>query len=390
MYLRTSTKNGALRMRTVREIAEDIGVSPRAILSKIKRETGDLPRGYNKNSRVTPGQEKKIREWFKTDVNNARSHQLRLIKRVAILFVIAVVVIYVGIRALKQNETIGHSNSSPQRLKTTGTGSTSTQQEKTNVTQRTFDSGQHKQGNIRTNSIGMKLVWIPPGDFDMGSDEGISNENERPVHPVRISKGFWMGRTEVTRGQYKAVMNARPWSGQKNVNVQESDNYPAEYVRWNDAVNFCRKLSIREGGTYRLPTEAEWEYACRAGTKTAYSFGDSQLSLGEYAWFEENAYDIGEEYAHPVAQKKPNAFGLYDMHGNVWEWCSDWYNKDCYSNSPNADPMGPDTGSSRVFRGGSWYFKSRNCRSVSRSGFSPMLTFMSSGFRIVAQDFSAP
>ena len=145
-------------------------------------------------------------------------------------------------------------------------------------------------------------------------------------------------------------MGTEPWWG------KEGPNYPATYVSWNDAVAYCKKLSEKEGKTYRLPTEAEWEYACRAGTKTAWSFGNDEKVLGDYAWYEENADDIGEEYAHQVGLKKPNAFGLYDTHGNVFEWCHDYYEEDYYQQSPTNDPQGPESGSFRVLRGGSWNF----------------------------------
>ena len=217
--------------------------------------------------------------------------------------------------------------------------------------------------NETTNSIGMKLVYIPAGSFMMGSKDSAAQlakeydtkeeyfKGEFPQHQVCISTGFWMGQTEVTQGQYKSVMNAQPWSGENY--VQEDANNPAVCVSWDDAAAFCRKLSQQEGETYRLPTEAEWEYACRAGTTTRFSFGDSDSSLGNYAWFNGNAYDVDQKYAHSVGQKKPNPWGLYDIHGNVDEWCSDWYD-DYYSNSPSVDPKGPSPGVFRSLRGGSW------------------------------------
>ena len=220
-----------------------------------------------------------------------------------------------------------------------------------------------EEDNIVTNSIGMKLVYIPAGSFMMGSSRSAAQlareyetreerfADEFPQHQVRISEGFWMGQTEVTQGQYKSVMNAQPWSGEKY--VQEDANNPAVYVSWEDAATFCRKLSQQESETYRLPTEAEWEYACRAGTTTRFSFGDSDSSLGDHAWFRDNTWEVGQEYAHSVGQKEPNPWGLYDMHGNVWEWCSDYYGKDYYYKSPIVDPNGPSSGPSRSLRGGS-------------------------------------
>jgi sulfatase modifying factor 1 len=173
-----------------------------------------------------------------------------------------------------------------------------------------------------------------------------------------------MQTTEVTQGQWKAVMDTEPWKG--NIYVKEGANYAATWVSWDDAVAYCKKLSEREGKTYRLPTEAEWEYACRAETTTTWSFGDDEKALGDYAWYRENARDIDEKYAHQVELKKPNAFGLYDMHGNVLEWCHDYYEEDYYKQSPAKDPTGPTSGSSRVLRGGSWSYYSRNTRSAYR------------------------
>jgi Tol biopolymer transport system component/formylglycine-generating enzyme required for sulfatase activity/DNA-directed RNA polymerase subunit RPC12/RpoP len=249
-----------------------------------------------------------------------------------------------------------------------------------------------KPGDVVINSIGMKLVYIHAGSFVMGSNDSAAQlardytikkekfSNEFPQHQVRISESFWMGQTEVTQGQYKSVMNAQPWSGKPL--VQESTNNPAVYVSWDEAVAFCRKLSQQEGKTFRLPTEAEWEYACRAGTTTRFSFGDSVSSLGDHAWFYDNTDKVDQDYAHPVGQKKPNPWGLYDMHGNVWERCSDRYDKDYYSNSPSVDPKGPSSGSYRSLRGGSWLNHEFDLRCSYRSNlpFDPDLHI---GFRIV-------
>ena len=171
-------------------------------------------------------------------------------------------------------------------------------------------------------------------------------------------------------------MGTTPWDVAKN--VKEGDDYPASYVNWPDAVEFCRKLSEKEGLEYRLPTEAEWEYACRAGTTTAYSFGDDASELGEYAWYKENAWGAGQKHPHTVGQKKPNPWGLYDMHGNVWEWCSDW--RGDYSSESVTDPAGPSSGSSRVIRGGGWGSVAEDCRSSRRFKGFPSSRIYGSGF----------
>jgi len=210
-------------------------------------------------------------------------------------------------------------------------------------------------GDPVVNSVGMLLVPIPAGEFQMGSPEGEENrDDDETQHKVTISKAFYIQTTEVTQGQWKAVMGSKPWKGESH--VKDGSNYPAVYVSWDDAVEFCKKLSEKEGKTYRLPTEAEWEHACRGGTTTKWNFGSDEKELGDYAWYDKNTWDIDEEYAHQVGLKKPNAFGLYDMHGNVYEWCNDYYAEDYYKQSPEKDPTGPVSGSARVLRGGSWFF----------------------------------
>jgi formylglycine-generating enzyme len=189
-----------------------------------------------------------------------------------------------------------------------------------------------------------------------------------------------MQTTEVTQGQWKSVMATEPWKEEKT-----GPNYPAMGVSWNDAVAYCKKLSEKEGKTYRLPTEAEWEYACRAGTETTWSFGNDDKELGDYAWHKENALDISEKYAHQVGLKKPNAFGLYDMHGNVWEWCDDYYGEDYYKQSPAQDPTGPTSGSSRVLRGGMWNSGSRISRSAFRLRLTADFYYFGIGFRVVRE-----
>ena len=231
-----------------------------------------------------------------------------------------------------------------------------------------------------TNSIGMKLKLIPAGEFMMGSpaDEAGRYDDEGPQHKVRITKPFYMGVTEVTQGEWFSVMKTRPWEGEKY--VKEGNAYAATYVSWNDAVVYCEKLSASEGKQYRLPTEAEWEFACRGGKSTSYSFGGDAAQLNGYGWFDENAFNIGEEYAHEVGRKQSNPFGLYDMHGNVWEWCSD--GKGDYSASVAVDPQGPSTGSLRVGRGGSWSSSAGSCRSALRDSGDPLGRNSGLGFRL--------
>jgi formylglycine-generating enzyme required for sulfatase activity/serine/threonine protein kinase len=222
------------------------------------------------------------------------------------------------------------------------------------------------------NSIGMQLKLIPAGTFSMGSANGDSDE--QPVHEVTISRPYYLGVTEVTNGQWQAVMRDVP-SKWKNADL------PVESVSWEDAATFCNRLSSlpaerRAGRVYRLPTEAEWEYACRAGTTTAYSFGDDKSLLGDFAWYPGNS---GRQ-THPVGQKRPNAWGLYDMHGNVWEWCSDLYGD--YAAGAVRDPAGPATGSLRVLRGGSWSYSAGRCRSAFRGRGNPSNRDSRVGFRL--------
>jgi formylglycine-generating enzyme required for sulfatase activity len=219
------------------------------------------------------------------------------------------------------------------------------------------------------NSIGLELILIPPGEFTMGSEDSDSDADvdEKPAHRVTLTQPFLMASTEVTQGQWKSVMGTEPWQGNDYVRV--GADYPATFVSWADAVEFCQRLGQQEGRQYRLPTEAEWEYACRGGSRTQYSFGDNRADLDGYGWFSANARDNYERYAHRVGQKRPNPFGLYDMHGNVWEWCSDWYGG--YASGSQTNPTGSESGELRVDRGGSWNYEPRRCRSAVRDGDSP-------------------
>jgi len=227
------------------------------------------------------------------------------------------------------------------------------------------------------------MVFIPPGTFRMG---GPTNEVDRldqegPQTAVTISRGFWMGKYEVTQGEYLAVMGSNPsfFTG--------DTNRPVEQVSWFDATNYCGVLTQREraagriasNSVYRLPTEAEWEYACRGWTSARFSYGDDPgyTNLTNYAWYSDNSGNT----THPVGQKLPNPWGLYDMHGNVFEWCQDWF--DFYLGGIAVDPQGPTTGSNRVFRGGDWYDFAWHCRSADRSYEEPHFNPSIIGFRVV-------
>jgi formylglycine-generating enzyme len=294
-----------------------------------------------------------------------------------------------------------------------------------------------------TNSIGMKLTLIPAGEFMMGSGESAEAtaaffnkkygsavyvlkadcfRDEHPQHQMRITKPFYLGIYHVTRGQFRQFVKnsghktdaekgenpgAFGWDTEKNVygfnkdyswgkvGFGQTDEHPVVGVSWNDAVAFCEWLSRKEGKTYRLPTEAQWEYACRAGTKTRFYDGDDPVGLGMEGkpadatakaklpdWTWRNA---SESYAYtaPVGKFKPNAFGLYGMHWNAWQWCADWYGADYYGKSPANDPTGPDAGNKRVLRGGPWGVGPELTRSASRYKLAPGIRTDSTGFRVI-------
>jgi formylglycine-generating enzyme required for sulfatase activity len=233
-----------------------------------------------------------------------------------------------------------------------------------------------------TNSIGMKLVLIPKGTFMMGSPESEQGrQKNEDQHEVTISKDYYLGVHEVTQAQYEKVIGKNPSHFQGAIVGNENADLPVENVSCDDAVVFCKKLSdlpeeMKAGRVYRLPTEAEWEYACRAGSKTAYLFDDEEGLLPEYGWFNRNS----SNRTHTVGLLEPNAWGLYDMHGNVWEWCSDWYGE--YPKGAVRNPTGPKVGSDRVCRGGSWDFEAANCRSAFRNWNYPSLRLDYYGLRV--------
>jgi uncharacterized protein (TIGR02996 family) len=252
------------------------------------------------------------------------------------------------------------------------------------------------------NSIGMRFALIPAGTFLMGSPSGEESraKHEGPLHKVTITRPFYLGVHEVTQKQWQAVMGDNPaWfsstgSGKKSVKGMSTDDLPIEQVSWTVSNRFLKKLAalpdeVAAGRRYRLPTEAEWEYACRAGLPLyqVFHFGNS-LSHGQANF--EATYPYGEgpkgrplKRTSAVGSYKPNTFGLYDMHGNVWEWCSDWYARDYYSKSPHEDPSGPEKGSSRVMRGGCWDAIGGYCRSAIRCQDPPGRRDRLVGFRAV-------
>ena len=220
----------------------------------------------------------------------------------------------------------------------------------------------------------LEMVLIPAGTFTMGSpsDEQDRDSDEGPQHQVTITKDFYMGKYEVTQTQWQAVMGNNPsyFSGTNN---------PVERVSWNDCQSFIGKLNALGLGTFRLPTEAEWEYACRAGTTTRFYWGNdpSYSEIGNYAWYGGNS---GSK-THEVGQRLPNDWGLYDMSGNVWEWCQDWYGS--YPSGSQVDPTGQQSGSSRVLRGGVWNLNAWWCRSAFRYWYWPVYTYYYIGFRVL-------
>jgi formylglycine-generating enzyme required for sulfatase activity len=210
----------------------------------------------------------------------------------------------------------------------------------------------------------MTFVRIPAGEFRMGTEDG---------HGVTISQPFYLGIHPVTQAQWEMVMRSNP------SRFAGKPDYPVERVSWEEVQQFLQRLNARrDGHTYTLPSEAQWEYACRAGSTSDYCFGDDEGQMGAYAWYGDNSG--GSTY--PVGQKKPNAWGLYDMHGNVWEWVQDWYGP--YAAEPVTDPSGPTAGAGRVSRGGSWDDPARNARSAYRYAFLPGNRIDDLGFRCLS------
>ena len=241
------------------------------------------------------------------------------------------------------------------------------------------------------NAVGIKFVLIPAGQFMMGSADGEVGRYpvEGPQHKVKFRKAFYMSIHQVTQGQWKAVMGSTPWDGKDH--AQNGPSNAVNHVNWNDAVGFCAKLGRKNGRSYRLPSEAEWEYACRAGTTTRFSYGDDPGAdkLGQYAWYIGNVWGKKDQrYVHRVGMKKPNAWGIYDMHGNVWELCMDIAQSN-YDGAPSDGSAWIKSGSakkgeveSRVFRGGGLRSTARRCRTASRYSYPRTASSYYVGFRV--------
>ena len=228
--------------------------------------------------------------------------------------------------------------------------------------------------------LSMDMLWVKPGTFEMGSPLGEAKRrySETP-HTVTLSRGFYLGKHEVTQSQWEKVMGSNPsW--------YKGGNRPVEKVSWTDVTSFCNKLTASErtagrlpaGMAYQLPTEAQWEYACRAGTKTTFSFGDELTAKdANYAY---DGFGTGLQRTSDVGEYPANGWGFHDMHGNVWEWCADWYGD--YPAGAARDPVGPAVGSDRVRRGGSWYVSADFARSAFRGRAGPASFFIRLGFRL--------
>ncbi len=253
-----------------------------------------------------------------------------------------------------------------------------------------FDTKPRERSIRDDNSLQLNLAWCPRGSFRMGSprDETGRQGDEDQVD-VTLTRGFWLGQTEVTQGQWKSLMGTEPWLEHGDPHLYRSgSDYPVVYVSHEEALVFCRILTTQEhragrlcaSWKYTLPTEAQWEYACRAGSQTRYSFGDDALLLAEYAWFDSNAANVDENYAHRVGHKTPNAWGLSDMPGNVYEWCRDTYRRKMPGGCDPLTTQGPD----RVYRAGSWSYSAEYCRSANRGWNAPGNRFYYLGFRIAS------
>ncbi|HVS53851.1 MAG TPA: formylglycine-generating enzyme family protein [Opitutaceae bacterium] len=220
--------------------------------------------------------------------------------------------------------------------------------------------------------VTMDFVLVQPGSFVMGSDENTGDGDESPQHKVTITQPFYLGKFEVTQAQWTALMGDNP-------SEFKGPSRPVDTVSWNDCQRFLAKLSAKTGRKFTLPTEAQWEFACRAGSTTTWSFGERDTNAADYGWLGENSSGT----THPVGEKKPNAWGLHDMHGNVWEWCADFYTKHAYASKDAIDPRGPPPSEGHILRGGAWGEHPNNARSATRNCMGPDDRHNGTGFRCV-------
>ena len=220
---------------------------------------------------------------------------------------------------------------------------------------------------LRAETVGLELTLVRPGVFRMGSSDGL--EGEAPPHEVAVAQPFYLAVHPVTQQQFEQVMGINP-------SCFRGADLPVDNVSWEDAQEFCQRLSAAEHAQYRLPTEAEWEFACRAGASTAYHFGEAAADLGQYAWYEGNSGGA----THPVGQKRPNRWGLRDMHGGLWEWCQSLFRPYPYRADDGRE--GLDVAGPRVLRGGSWYEFADVCRAACRVGHAQVCCLSFYGFRV--------
>ena len=234
--------------------------------------------------------------------------------------------------------------------------------------------------------ITFKMILVDGGTFTMGAttEQTGAQYDEKPAHPVTLSD-YYIAETEVTQGLWKAVTGYSPTSGGDSWSASYGigDNYPAYLISYEDVQSFITQLNALTGVTFRMPTEAEWEYAARGGNQSKGYLYSGSNTLGNVAWYTDNSGSM----THPVATKAANELGLYDMSGNVWEWCSDWYNSSYYSSSPQNNPQGPSSGSSRVRRGGDWHYGATGCRVANRNFYTPSDRSTYLGVRLASSSF---
>ncbi|WP_321416957.1 formylglycine-generating enzyme family protein [uncultured Methanomethylovorans sp.] len=316
----------------------------------------------------------------KPQVQNLSGPREQKIGKKAFLFPVLIIIVLAGYWMFSPLLVVNSGNQDtiiPQNTKVVDSPLAANDTNNVSIDNKTATTNTQLDLETYTNSIGMEFVLIPAGEFQMGSpsSEEDRDDDEGPVHEVTIENAYHLGKYEVTQAQWVEIMGNNPL-------YFDGDNKPVEQISWNEVQEFIKKLNAKEGtDKYRLPSEAEWEYACRAGTASSYSFGDDESKLEDYAWYCFNSGNI----THPVGQKKPNPWGLYDMHGNVWEWCQDrWH--DTYKNAPTDGSAWEDGNSSyRVSCGGSFFDTASGSRSAVRFSYDPSRYSALLGFRLLRE-----